>query len=78
MQSEEVIYLLQAQLPGSDVEIEGEGCNFGVRVVSPAFEGLNAVKRQQAVYGALSAQIADGSIHALTIKAYTPDEWANG
>jgi len=76
MQSEEVIALLKAQLPDSDIEIEGEGCNFGVRVVSHHFDGLNAVKRQQAVYAALNARIADGSIHALTIRAYTPDEWA--
>ena len=76
MQPEEVISLLDAQLPDSDIQIEGEGCNFGVRIVSPRFEGLNAVKRQQAVYAALSEKIADGSIHAVSIKAYTPDEWA--
>jgi acid stress-induced BolA-like protein IbaG/YrbA len=33
------------------------------------------VKRQQTVYGALRDAIASGSIHAVNIQAFTPDEW---
>ena len=53
----------------------GEGCNFEVTVISDVFNGLLPVKRQQQVYKCVNDQIADGSIHALTIKAYTPAQW---
>jgi acid stress-induced BolA-like protein IbaG/YrbA len=33
------------------------------------------VAKQQLVYGALSEQIADGSIHAVNIKTFTTDQW---
>jgi acid stress-induced BolA-like protein IbaG/YrbA len=39
------------------------------------FGGLSPVKKQQLVYGCLTDQIADGSIHALGIKTYTQDQW---
>lgn len=39
------------------------------------FAGMSRVKQQQAVYAPLMEYIADNRIHALTIKAYTPDEW---
>jgi acid stress-induced BolA-like protein IbaG/YrbA len=39
------------------------------------FEGLRPVKKQQLVYAALSDRIADGSIHAVNIRTFTPAEW---
>lgn len=44
-------------------------------MVSPDFEGLSPVKKQQMVYGTVTDRITSGELHALTIKAYTPDEW---
>jgi hypothetical protein len=37
---------------------------------------LSRVKKQQAVYAPLMEYIADNRIHALSIKAFTPQEWA--
>ncbi len=68
--------LIENAIPDAEVDIRGDGSHFQARVVSPAFDGVRAVKKQQMVYAALADQIADGSIHALTIKAYTPEEWA--
>ena len=39
------------------------------------FAGLNAVKRQQAVYATVNDLITNGTLHALSIKACTPEEW---
>jgi acid stress-induced BolA-like protein IbaG/YrbA len=39
------------------------------------FEGLRPVKKQQLIYAALSEHIADGSIHAVNIRTFTPSEW---
>ncbi|MDP6968008.1 MAG: BolA/IbaG family iron-sulfur metabolism protein [Gammaproteobacteria bacterium] len=66
---------IETQLDGTLVYPSGEGCNFAVTVVGDIFAGLTPVKKQQLVYGCLSQHIADGTIHALTIKAYTPQQW---
>ncbi|HUH37134.1 MAG TPA: BolA family protein [Spongiibacteraceae bacterium] len=74
MQAEEVRQLLVAALPDCEVEVQGDGSHFDIRVVGEVFAGMNRVKRQQHVYAGLKAQIADGSIHAVNIKALTADE----
>ena len=40
------------------------------------FDGMSRVKKQQSVYAPLMEYIADNRIHALSIKAFTPQEWA--
>jgi BolA protein len=54
----------------------GAESHFNVFVVSEAFDGTRAVARHQAVYRALSTEMA-GSIHALTLKTLAPAEWAD-
>ncbi len=75
MQAVEVKQLVEQQLDGCEVITAGEGCDFQVTVVGTVFSGLMPVKRQQLVYGCLTDQIANGTIHALTIRAYTPEQW---
>lgn len=40
------------------------------------FDDMSRVKKQQSVYAPLMEYIADNRIHALSIKAFTPQEWA--
>jgi len=47
--------------------------HFKLTLVSKSFDGLNKVKRQQAVYKALSDLMPQ--FHALALHTYTPDEW---
>ena len=47
--------------------------HFAVRVVSDAFDGLNAVKRQRMVYALLADELA-GGVHALSLVTKTPAE----
>lgn len=75
MQAEEIKQLLQQQVDNAEVQVEVDGSHVNLVVVSPVFEGLSPVKKQQVIYGALSAQIADGTIHAVNMKTYTPDQW---
>ncbi|HYF22742.1 MAG TPA: BolA family protein [Caulobacteraceae bacterium] len=51
---------------------EGE-THFDVRVVSTAFEGLSRLDRQRRINAALREELA-GPVHALSIKALTPNE----
>ena len=50
----------------------GQG-HFSVDIVSDAFAGMGAVARHRAVYAALGAMLQT-DIHALAIRARTPDE----
>jgi acid stress-induced BolA-like protein IbaG/YrbA len=76
MQPEEIKQLLQDRLVDCEVEVNGDGRHFAIRVVGEIFAGLSPVKKQQLVYGALSEQFADGSIHAVDqLVTLTPAEW---
>jgi len=55
--------------------VKGEGGTFQVIAVSEMFIDMSRVKKQQAIYVHLADDIATNAIHALTIKALTPDEW---
>lgn len=65
---------LEEAFTDAEVAVAGEGNRFEIHVVSAAFEGLNRVRRQQAVYAVIGDLIASGAIHAVTIRASTPDQ----
>jgi acid stress-induced BolA-like protein IbaG/YrbA len=67
--------LLEAHLADCEFHVQGEGSHYDITAIGPVFDGLRPVKKQQLVYAALSDQIADGSIHAVNIRTYTPAEW---
>ena len=50
------------------VDRTGGGDHFQVTVASPSLEGLSLVEQHRAVYEALAAPLADGTIHELRIK----------
>ena len=43
MQAVEVKSLLEAKLPGTQVEVEGEGCNFQLNLISDELAGLSPI-----------------------------------
>jgi BolA protein len=51
------------------------GGHFNVVIVSETFRGKSPVQRHQAVYAALGDAMRS-EIHALAIRALTPEEWA--
>ncbi|MGY4492484.1 MULTISPECIES: BolA family protein [Pseudomonas] len=76
MQAVEVKSFLEAQLANVQVEVEGEGCNFQLNVISDELAALSPVKRQQQIYAHLNPWIVDGSIHAVTMKFFSSAAWA--
>lgn len=52
----------------------GSETHFKVLVVSRAFDGLSLVERHRHVNGLLREEFAAG-LHALSLRALTPDEW---
>ena len=63
--------LLEAAFPGGEIAVEdrtGGGDHFQVTVVSSAFDGLSLIAQHRLVNAALSAPLADGTIHELRIR----------
>jgi len=52
-----------------------EDAHFAAVVVSPAFEGLSLVQQHQLVYDALEGHMTQ-DIHAMEMKTYTPEAYA--
>jgi len=65
---------IEAGLPGSQVEIDGDGHHFEAVIVCPAFAGKSMVEQHQMVYGALGDKMK-AEIHALSMRTLTPEEW---
>ncbi|MEB0044270.1 MULTISPECIES: BolA family protein [unclassified Pseudomonas] len=80
MQASEVKSFLEGKLSETflsvQVEVEGEGCNFQLNLISDELAALSPVKRQQQIYAHLNPWITDGSIHAVTMKFFSSAAWA--
>ncbi len=68
---------IEKAIPGSKADVTGDGSKFEALVISDSFDGQMLIKRHKTVYAVLNEHITSGSIHALTIKAYTSSEWNN-
>lgn len=75
--SVQIQQLLDSQLPGCEILVQGEGGKYQVIAVGDVFDGLNQVKRQQKVYQILNPHIASGAIHAVSMRLLTPQERAS-
>jgi acid stress-induced BolA-like protein IbaG/YrbA len=61
----------------SHVDVRGDdGVHFEALIVSPAFAGVNRVRRHQMVYAALGDRMRE-EIHALSMHTLSPEEWAS-
>lgn len=69
--------MIQGGLPGAQVQVEGaDGVHFEAVVIAPDFAGLRPLQRHRKVYETLGEKLG-GEIHALSLKTYTPEEWAS-
>jgi acid stress-induced BolA-like protein IbaG/YrbA len=76
---DQVESMIKAGLPDAEVQIQdltGGGDHYQVLVVSTLFEGKGLVQRHQLVYRSLQQAMSSEAIHALTMKTYTPQDWA--
>ena len=75
MDTKQIEQLLQQQLQLAEVIVSAEGSHYAVTAVGNCFADISRVKQQQMIYAPLMAAIADGSIHAVSIKTFTPEQW---
>ena len=76
MEPNSVAALIRAGMPGAEVTVTGDGRHFEAVVVSPEFEGKSLIEQHRLVMATVTAEIRSDALHALSIKAYTPQQWA--
>lgn len=75
MNAEAIARLIEEGIPDATVRVASDdNTHFQAVVVSDAFAGLRAAARHQLVYRCLGDRMGN-EIHALSIRAMTPDEW---
>lgn len=76
MTAEEIQGLITTGLPCEHCHIEGDGRHWYATIVSTAFEGKRLIQRHQQVYATMGGRMQTDEVHALSMKTYTPAEWA--
>ena len=76
MTSEELQSIIAAGLPCDHLELSGDGRHWYATIVSSEFEGKRSIQRHQRVYATLGARMQSDEVHALSMKTFTPAEWA--
>ncbi|MDB5964837.1 MAG: BolA family transcriptional regulator [Polaromonas sp.] len=76
MTSEELQSIIAAGLPCEHIALSGDGRHWYATIVSAEFEGKRLIQRHQRVYATLGGRMQSDEVHALSMKTYTPAEWA--
>ena len=76
MTADELQSLISSGLPCEECRVEGDGRHWYATIVSTEFEGKRAIQRHQRVYATLGAKMHTDEVHALSMKTFTPAEWA--
>jgi acid stress-induced BolA-like protein IbaG/YrbA len=76
MNEQDLITRIKATYPDAEINVSGENCNFEVNVTSPAFAEMKSLQRQRSILTLFNQEIASGELHALTVRAKTPEEMA--
>ncbi len=76
MTAEELKNIISAGLPCEYITLDGDGRHWSAVIVSAEFEGKRLIQRHQRVYATLGARMHTDEVHALSMKTFTPAEWA--
>lgn len=76
MTAEQLKHLIASALVCEHITLEGDGRHWYATLVSKEFEGLRLIARHQRVYATLGQKMHTDEVHALSMKTYTPAEWA--
>ncbi|MDB5900607.1 MAG: hypothetical protein JWP41_4209 [Ramlibacter sp.] len=76
MTAQELRSIIAAGLGCEHLEVDGDGRHWQALVVSAEFAGLRTLQRHQRVYATLGGRMQTDEVHALSIRTFTPAEWA--
>ena len=74
MNESEIINRITELYPDAVVDVAGADCSFEVYVISDSFKGVGTLQRQKSILGLFKDEITSGMLHALSVKAKTPEE----
>ena len=77
MTDQELHQIIAAGLSCEHLDVTGDGRHWSAVIVSSEFEGLRPIARHQKGYAALGQRMATDEVHALSMKTWTPGEWAD-
>ncbi len=77
MTAEQLQQIIAAGLACEHLDVSGDGRHWSAVIVSPEFEGKRPIARHQRVYATLGERMKTDEVHALSMKTFTPAEWAN-
>lgn len=72
--ADDILKLLNDAYPDVMFELNGDGCHFQITAIGEIFADLKKIQRQQMLNQVLSDKIADGTVHAVNYKIYSPAE----
>jgi acid stress-induced BolA-like protein IbaG/YrbA len=76
MTAAELQNIISAGIACEHIQVNGDGRHWEAVIVSPEFEGKRLIQRHQRVYATLGARMHTDEVHALSMKTFTPAEWA--
>jgi len=77
MNINEMKAVIENAIPTDLVRIESQDdVHFYATVVSEQFKGLNKMQQHRMIMALFTQQIASETIHAISLKTYTPEKWA--
>jgi len=77
MTADQLHSLISAGMACDHLEVTGDGRHWDAVVVSTEFEGKRLIQRHQRVYATLGEKMRTDEVHALSMKTFTPTEWAS-
>jgi acid stress-induced BolA-like protein IbaG/YrbA len=76
MTSDELQAIISAGIDCEHIELSGDGRHWYATIVSTIFEGQRLIQRHQRIYATLGGRMQSDEVHALSMKTFTPAEWA--
>jgi acid stress-induced BolA-like protein IbaG/YrbA len=76
MTADDLQNIISAGLACEHIQVSGDGRHWEALIVSPEFEGKRLIQRHQRVFATLGARMHTDEVHALSMKTFTPAEWA--
>ena len=76
MTADELKTIIASGLKCDHIDVVGDGRHWEALIVSAEFEGKRPIQRHKRVYATLGGRMHTDEVHALSMKTFTPQEWA--
>ena len=70
--------IIKSALPDATIYVMdpyNDGQHFQALVISPTFSGASLVEQHQMVMNPLKEALESNTVHALSLKTFTPEKW---